>query len=179
MGGVAHLGERLPCTQKVAGSIPVTSTIKESMIEKVIPKFVSMYIKKDPVRPHINALVRLAPGREMYHIDEQAFVCLAFLDRVPADEETLLCANVGPVVVAYTVWSLKKGLGRQIILDLQKLINETWRFKRLVTLSPQTEMATKFHLSNGAKLIAENALSNNFEYDISDFPLTSMDVNGW
>jgi hypothetical protein len=57
------------------------------MIEKVIPKFVPMYIKKDPVRPHINASVRMAPGREMYHIDEQAFVCLAFLDRVPADEE--------------------------------------------------------------------------------------------
>ena len=71
---------------------------------------------------------------------------------------------MGPIVVAYTVWSLKKGLGRQIILDLQKMINDTWRFKRLVTLSPKTEMATKFHLSNGAELIAENMLSNNFEY---------------
>ena len=26
-GGVAQLGERLPCTQEVIGSIPVTSTI--------------------------------------------------------------------------------------------------------------------------------------------------------
>ena len=26
-GGVAHLGERIPCTDKVAGSIPVASTI--------------------------------------------------------------------------------------------------------------------------------------------------------
>ena len=26
-GAVAHLGERLPCTEKVAGSIPVSSTI--------------------------------------------------------------------------------------------------------------------------------------------------------
>ena len=134
------------------------------MIERVVPKFVPMYIKKDSVRPHIKASVRMAPGRDMYHIDEQAFVCLAYLDRVPADEETLLSANVGPIVVAYTVWSLKKGLGRQIILDLQKMINDTWRFKRLVTLSPKTEMATKFHLSNGAELIAENMLSNNFEY---------------
>ena len=134
------------------------------MIERVVPKFVPMYIKKDSVRPHIKASVRMAPGRDMYHIDEQAFVCLAYLDRVPADEETLLSANVGPIVVAYTVWSLKKGMGRQIILDLQKMINDTWRFKRLVTLSPKTEMATKFHLSNGAELIAENMLSNNFEY---------------
>ena len=26
-GGVAQLGERLPCTQEVVGSIPITSTI--------------------------------------------------------------------------------------------------------------------------------------------------------
>ena len=28
-GGVAQLGERLPCTQEVIGSIPFTSTIKD------------------------------------------------------------------------------------------------------------------------------------------------------
>ena len=159
------MGERIPCTDKVAGSIPVAST-KEIMIEKVDPKFVSMYIKKDPVRPHISAETRLGPGRDVYHIDEKAFVCLVYLDRVPADEETLLCANVGPVVVAYTVWSHEKGMGRKIILELQDMIRETYRFKRLVTLSPKTDMATKFHLSNGAKLISENMLTNNFEYEI-------------
>ena len=137
------------------------------MIEKVIPKFVPMYIKKDPVRPHIRAEDRIAPGRDMYHIDERAFVCLAYLDRVHADESTLLNADVGSVAVAYTVWSLEKGLGRKIILDLQSMLIDTMRFKRLVTLSPQTDMATKFHLSNGAKLIAENMTNNNFEYVIS------------
>ena len=126
-----------------------------------------MYIKKDPVRPHISAEDRIAPGRDMYHIDERAFGCLAYLDRVPADESTLLNADVGSVVVAYTVWSLEKGLGRKIILDLQSMLIDSMRFKRLVTLSPQTDMATKFHLSNGAKLIAENMTTNNFEYDIS------------
>ena len=29
-GGVAHLGERIPCTDKVAGSIPVASTMRVS-----------------------------------------------------------------------------------------------------------------------------------------------------
>tara|TARA_Y100000593_G_scaffold5401_1_gene10628 strand:- start:80 stop:505 length:426 start_codon:yes stop_codon:yes gene_type:complete len=135
-------------------------------IQKVNPKFVPMYIKKDPVRPHISAESRMGPGRDIYHIDEKAFVCLAYIDRVPADEDTLLSANIGPVAVAYTVWSLERGMGRQIILDLQKMIMITHRFKRLVTLSPQTEMATKFHLSNGAELIAENMTTNNFEYDI-------------
>ena len=32
-GGVAHLGERLPCTQEVVGSIPITSTIFHSSYE--------------------------------------------------------------------------------------------------------------------------------------------------
>ena len=27
LGAVAHLGERIPCTDEVAGSIPVSSTI--------------------------------------------------------------------------------------------------------------------------------------------------------
>ena len=30
-GGVAQLGERLPCTQEVIGSIPFTSTIFEGL----------------------------------------------------------------------------------------------------------------------------------------------------
>ena len=29
IGGVAQLGERLPCTQEVIGSIPFTSTIEK------------------------------------------------------------------------------------------------------------------------------------------------------
>ena len=136
------------------------------MLERVNPKFVKMYIKKDPVRPHIKSEVRMVPGRDMYHIDELAFICLAYLDRVPENEETLLTADVGNIAVAYTVWSLKRGLGREIIFQTQKLIQDTWRFKRLVTLSPKTEMATKFHLGNGAKLIAENPHSNNFEYSL-------------
>jgi len=36
--------------------------------------------------------------------------------------------------------------------------------KRYVTLSPKTEMAKNFHLKNGAKWIAENETTNNFEY---------------
>ena len=121
-------------------------------------------IKKDPVRPHIPVEARLAPGREMYHIDKKAVICLVYIDRIPADEETLLCARTGNIAVAYTVWSLERGLGRQIVLDSLKIIQDTWRFHRFVTLSPQTEMATKFHLNNGAELIHENALTNNFEY---------------
>ena len=33
-GGVAHLGERIPCTDKVAGSIPVASTMLHPVSDK-------------------------------------------------------------------------------------------------------------------------------------------------
>ena len=130
-------------------------------------KRVSQIITGDPVRPHINAEDRLAPGRDVFHIDDMAYLCMAYLDRVPADEDCLLSANCGSVAVAYTVWSLEKGYGRKIIMAARDIIQETWRFKRLVTLSPKTDMAMKFHLRNGAKLIAENLTSNNFEYPIN------------
>ena len=130
-------------------------------------KRVSQIITGDPVRPHINAEDRLAPGRDVFHIDDMAYLCMAYLDRVPADEDCLLSANCGSVAVAYTVWSLEKGYGRKIIMAARDIIQETWRFKRLVTLSPKTDMAMKFHLSNGAKLIAENLTTNNFEYPIN------------
>ena len=135
-------------------------------LERVDPKFVPMYIKKDPVRPHISANDRMAPGREMYHIDELAFICLAFTDRIPVSEVELLSSNVGNIAVAYTVWSLKRGLGRKIIFETQKCIQDTFRFSRLVTLSPKTEMAVKFHLSNGAVLLQESDHAYNFEYNI-------------
>ena len=130
-------------------------------------KRVSQIITGDPVRPHINAETRLAPGRDVFHINDMAYLCMAYLDRVPADEDCLLSANCGSVAVAYTVWSLEKGYGRKIIMAARDIIQETWRFKRLVTLSPKTDMAMKFHLSNGAKLIAENLTTNNFEYPIN------------
>ena len=114
---------------------------------------VRIYIENDPVRPHIDAETRIAPGREMYHIDEKAFICLAFVDKVPVSEIEVFGSKVGNIAVAYTVWSLKKGLGRKIIFETQKRIKDTFRFSRLVTLSPKTEMAMKFHLSNGATLL--------------------------
>ena len=130
---------------------------------------VRKYIQKDPVRPHIEAESRIALGREMYHIDEQAFICLAFIDRVPVSEVELLGCKVGNIAVAYTVWSLKRGLGRKIILETQKCIQDTFRFSRLVTFSPKTEMAIKFHLSNGATLLQESEHAYNFEYNIEHF----------
>ena len=71
----------------------------------------------------------------------------------------------GEIVVAYTVWSRKRGAGREIINKLAEWVKE-YNFKRLVTLSPLTPMATHFHISNGAKQIHINDETQNFEYKL-------------
>jgi len=72
---------------------------------------------------------------------------------------------LGSILVAYTVWSYTKGAGRTIINQLRdSAIDE--KCDRLVTLSPLTEMASKFHLRNGAKLLEKNNLCQNFEYEL-------------
>ena len=137
------------------------------MIEKVCShSLLSQVITGDPVRPNISAEDRIAPAREVYHLDHKAYICLAYLNDVPYNEHSLLNMKVGGIVVAYTIWSNQKGSGRELILSIRELISSEDRFNRLVTLSPKTEMAMKFHLSNGAELIRENDLTNNFEYTL-------------
>ena len=63
-----------------------------------------------------------------------------------------------------TVWSKKKGGGKLIVKEVFKMIKKSNHLNRLVTLSPLTEMATKFHLRNKAKLISVNETTQNFEY---------------
>ena len=47
-----------------------------------------------------------------------------------------------------------------------KKIKKSNHLNRLVTLSPLTEMATKFHSKNGAKLLQINETTQNFEYKV-------------
>ena len=71
----------------------------------------------------------------------------------------------GEIVVAYTVWSRKRGAGREIIQKLREWTIEH-NFKRLVTLSPFDTMATHFHVKNGAKQVHINEETQNFEYEL-------------
>jgi hypothetical protein len=74
--------------------------------------------------------------------------------------------NVGKIAVAYTVWSKKRGGGKLIVKEVFKKIKKSNHLNRLVTLSPLTEMATKFHKNNGARLIQINENTQNFEYKV-------------
>ena len=73
----------------------------------------------------------------------------------------------GEIVIAYTVWSRKRGAGREIILKLREWAVEN-NFKRLVTLSPLTPMATHFHIKNGAKQLGVHEDTQNFEYNLME-----------
>ena len=68
--------------------------------------------------------------------------------------------------VAYTVWSRKRGAGREIIHKLLEHVKNNTKIKRVVTLSPLTPMATHFHIRNGAKLVQHNPDTQNFEYTL-------------
>jgi hypothetical protein len=104
-------------------------------------------------------------------------MCFAFTNKIPKSvkdldklskdaflQSALRDQKVGKIAVAYTVWSKKKGGGKLIVKQVFKMIKKSNHLNRLVTLSPLTEMATKFHFRNGAKLLHINETTQNFEY---------------
>jgi len=138
---------------------------------------------EDPVRPQLDNNFRTSFGRKIYGVKYQdeihAVMCFAYTNKVPKSVEELdkfshdaflqsamRDQNVGQIAIAYTVWSKKKGGGKLIVKEVFKEIKKSNHLNRLVTLSPLTEMATKFHTNNGAKLLQVNQETQNFEYKV-------------
>ena len=134
-------------------------------------------VSEDPVRPELTLDFRIAHGRKIiglrYNTEIEAIVCIALCPEIPHTVREMnymsQAANQdnqrGEIVVAYTVWSRKRGAGREIINKLREWTIEN-NFAQLVTLSPLTPMATHFHISNGAKQININDETQNFEYKL-------------
>jgi len=128
-------------------------------------------IRDDPVRPNIALTDRINERAKIYLWTEEdeirSAVCVALCDAIPDSENTLLSTPVGEltVAVAYTIWSYSAGAAQKLIFALRDQLPES--IVKMVTLSPQTEMARKFHERNGAKLVRENADTWNFEYAIA------------
>ena len=138
---------------------------------------------QDPVRPELDNKFRTSYGRKMFGLKHdgeiKAVMCFAFTNQVPktVEEMDVLSKDAamqavhragvqGSVAIAYTVWSLKKGGGKMIVKEVYKMIKKSNHLNRLITLSPLTKMAEKFHLRNGAKLIQKNETTQNFEYTV-------------
>ncbi|MDC0353089.1 hypothetical protein OAM84_01565 [Candidatus Pelagibacter sp.] len=140
-------------------------------------------IEEDPVRPELDNNFRTGYGRKIYGVEYlgeiHAVMCFAYTNKVPksVDELEKLSTDAflqtamrdqsgGQIAIAYTVWSKKKGGGKLIVKEVFKNIKKSNHLNRLVTLSPLTDMATKFHERNGAKLIQINETTQNFEYKV-------------
>ena len=138
---------------------------------------------EDPVRPELDNNFRTGYGRKIFGVrykkEIYAIMCFAYTNKIPTSVEeleklstdaflqsTLRGQNIGKIAIAYTVWSKKKGGGKLIVKEVYKKIKKSNHLNRLVTLSPLTEMASKFHSRNGAKLIQINETTQNFEYKV-------------
>ena len=142
-------------------------------------------VSEDPVRPELSTEFRIAHGRKIFGLkddvgDIAAIICIAHTNQVPTTVEELDLFSrdaaiqaihrsgiVGKIAIAYTVWAKKKGGGKHILNEVYKKYKREDHIERLITLSPLTEMAEKFHLKNGAKLLQKNEHTQNFEYDIT------------
>ena len=120
-------------------------------------------IEDDPVRKGVDYHFRTTDGRKIFTIPDKAVVCTAKTDKLPITMDELQrysSPDAEEFTIFYTVWSYEKGYGRLILNYVLPLLNT----KRYVTLSPKTDMAVRFHTRNGAKMIADNPESYNFEY---------------
>jgi len=141
-------------------------------------------VTEDPVRPELSLEFRQAYGRKIYGIrDEEgdiaAVMCFAFTHGIPTSVEEMDAMSrdaamqavhragvQGSIAIAYTVWAKKKGGGKHMVNEVYKMIKESHHIDRLITLSPLTDMARKFHLKNGAKEVQVNLTTQNFEYEV-------------
>jgi hypothetical protein len=141
-------------------------------------------VNRDPVRPELDVEFRTSHGRKIYGLRDPeggicAIMCFAFTDDVPKTVEEMddmsktaqmnavyRAGLQGSIAIAYTVWAVKRGGGRKIVNEVYKMVKKSNNLNRLVTLSPLTDMARRFHLANGAKELQVNETSQNFEYDI-------------
>tara|TARA_B100000900_G_scaffold355428_1_gene324672 strand:- start:576 stop:1223 length:648 start_codon:yes stop_codon:yes gene_type:complete len=140
---------------------------------------------EDPVRPELDLAFRQAYGRKIFGLKDEegdicAIMCFAFTNDVPktVEEMDVMSKDAamqavhragvqGNVAIAYTVWAKKKGGGKHMVNEVYKMVKKSSHLNRLVTLSPLTEMARRFHIKNGAKELQVNEKTQNFEYDIT------------
>ena len=140
-------------------------------------------VEEDPVRPELDNIFRRSYGRKIFGVkykgEIHAVMCFAYTNQIPKNVDELdkfshdaflqsaqRDQNVGQIAIAYTVWSKKKGGGKLIVKEVFKKIKASNHLNRLITLSPLTDMATKFHKKNGAKLLQINETTQNFEYQV-------------
>ena len=128
-------------------------------------------IQDDPVRPEIPLAQRVNDRSEIFVLKDDrgepsAVTCVKFLNSIPETVEDLVTDSLEiNTAVFYTIWSYARGAGRQLIEQARDQIKQEHpEIMTFVTLSPKTEMARRFHLSNGAEILKENSTTVNYVY---------------
>jgi hypothetical protein len=127
-------------------------------------------IKDDPVRPHIPLEQRINEAAEILILkageEILAATCMQWLKDIPRDEQDLIGMDKDKnVAVFYTIWSYSPGAGQALIKQAASwILKEYENVQDIVTLSPQTEMARRFHHKNGATTLRTNETSVNYRY---------------
>jgi len=133
-------------------------------------------VSEDPVRPELTLGWRITKGRKIFGLkydnEIEGIICIAFTNDVPTSlkeldimSELADIKNEKKIAIAYTVWSRKRGAGKEIVSKILEYAKKN-KIERVITLSPLTPMATHFHIRNGAKQININDYTQNFEYEI-------------
>jgi len=151
-------------------------------------------IKDDPVRPNLFSAddARFhGPFRVFAEVDDeskeiQAVVCVVLTAFVVTEEDDLLMlasgeffmetedgidvTNAEPTVACpYSIWSYKKGAGRRLINSLIEFVAVSFpSVGSVVTMSPKSDTALKFHVSNGAEMFAVNEDTINYSYELEE-----------
>lgn len=93
---------------------------------------------------------------------------LGIIEELLDEEDT----RAGIVLCPYSLWSYKKGSGKRLINDLLESVPMLYpEVDHVITMSPPTKMAMKFHIGNGAVLLFPNEDTVNYEYAIPDDPI--------
>ena len=127
------------------------------------------YIKDDPVRPELSREFRVTDNRfvaALVETEPKAMLCVSLHNFVPVTVEDLTQSAQDPsVAIFYTIWSYSPGAAVQLLRETVEYLRQTYpNIKRLVTLSPPTAMAKRFHLKNGAQIFRINETTVNYEY---------------
>ena len=145
------------------------------MLQRVntIDQWITEIIKDDPVRPEISIQDRINETSEIYALWNEtelgAITCVSYTEGIPGSVEEMKCLTSPfmDTVVFYTIWSYTPGSGRRLIVKASEKIKEQYpSIKNVVTLSPKTEMAERFHLKNGAWRYRENDDTINYAYEL-------------
>lgn len=126
-------------------------------------------VKDDPVRQDIYPVERIIGNKEIIVLIEEnnpvAVLCISYQDHIPENTQDLISSDNPSIAVFYTIWSYKPRAGKRLLFTAKDYIKENRpSIKRFVTLSPQTDMASRFHTLNGAKILRVNTDSVNYEY---------------